>query len=68
MKINPLKEFGGWGFRFGRLGQAFTTTGRLILHIETHAGKKLNFTVKNQLEAKNALTKLGFSDLQETIS
>ncbi len=67
MKINPLREFGGWGFRFGRLGQAFTTTGRIILHIETHSGKRLNFTVKNQLETEIALKKLGFSVLQETI-
>lgn len=68
VKINPLREFGGWGFRFGRLGQAFTTTGRLILHIETHSGKKLNFTVKNQKEAEIALKKLGFNASQETIS
>ncbi len=47
MKINPLKEFGGWGFRYGKLGQAFTTTGRMIIHVETIKGQKLNFSVEN---------------------
>lgn len=55
MKINPLKEFGGWGFRYGKLGQAFTTTGRMIIHIETTRGQKLNFSVENTEKAELAI-------------
>ena len=55
MRINPLKEFGGWGFRYGKLGQAFTTTGRMIIHIETTSGQKLNFSVENTEKAVFAI-------------
>jgi hypothetical protein len=30
-----LKEFGGWGLRYGKLGAAYTTRGKYILHIKT---------------------------------
>ena len=55
MRINPLKEFGGWGFRYGKLGQAFTTTGRMIIHIETTSGQKMNFSVENTEKAVFAI-------------
>lgn len=61
MKINPLKEFGGWGFRYGKLGQAFTTTGRMIIHLETVKGQKLNFSVNNAEKAEIAIKELGFN-------
>ena len=56
MKINPIKEFGGWGFRYGKLGQAFTTTGRMIIHIETIRGQKLNFSVENVEKTELAIS------------
>lgn len=56
MKINPIKEFGGWGYRYGKLGQAFTTTGRMIIHIETIKGQKLNFSVENVEKTELAIT------------
>ncbi len=56
MKINSIKEFGGWGFRYGKLGQAFTTTGRMIIHIETIKGQKLNFSVENVEKTELAIT------------
>ena len=63
MRINPLKEFGGWGFRYGKLGQAFTTTGRMIIHIETVEGQKFNFSVSNAEKADIAIKELGFNSL-----
>ncbi len=45
MKINPLKEFGGWGLRYGKLGTAYTTRGKYILHIKMHSGKPINLTI-----------------------
>ncbi|MCX6176535.1 MAG: hypothetical protein NTZ00_04085 [Bacteroidetes bacterium] len=44
-KINPLKEFGGWGLRYGKLGTAYTTRGRYILHIKLHSGIPINLTI-----------------------
>jgi len=45
MRINPLKEFGGWGLRYGKLGTAYTTRGRYILHIAQKTGKPINLTI-----------------------
>ena len=45
MKINPLKEFGGWGLRYGKLGAAYTTRGKHILHIKMRKGKPINLTI-----------------------
>ena len=45
IKINPLKEFGGWGLRYGKLGTAYTTRGRYILHIKLHSGIPINLTI-----------------------
>lgn len=47
LKINPLKEFGGWGLRYGKLGAAYTTRGRYILHIKTQKKTPINLTVVN---------------------
>ncbi len=47
IQISPIKEFGGWGLRFGRLGKAYTTSGKCILHIKPHAGTALNLTISN---------------------
>lgn len=45
MKIKPLKEFGGWGLRYGKLGTAYTTRGRHILHIKMQSGKQINLSI-----------------------
>jgi hypothetical protein len=44
-RINPLREFGGWGLRYGKLGTAYTTRGRYILHIVQKTGKPINLTI-----------------------
>jgi hypothetical protein len=53
LEISPIREFGGWGLRFGKLGKAFTTHGNHILHLELRDGSKLNFTTDhpNELQA-----------------
>jgi hypothetical protein len=45
MRINPLKEFGGWGLRYGKLGTAYTTRGRYILHVVQNTGNPINLTI-----------------------
>ena len=47
LKINALKEFGGWGIRRGRLGKAYNPEGSIILHIETHTGTPINVSIRN---------------------
>ena len=41
LKISPMKEFGGWGLRYGsRLGKAYTSHGKYILHFVPKDGQK----------------------------
>lgn len=47
LKINALKEFGGWGIRRGRLGKAYNPEGSIILHIETRTGTPINVSIRN---------------------
>ena len=58
MKINPLKEFGGWGLRYGKLGTAYTTRGKYILHIKMRQGKPINVTIVDY----NTLLNIGESN------
>jgi hypothetical protein len=55
MRINPLKEFGGWGLRYGKLGTAYTTRGRYILHIEKTEGQAINLTIAQPEEFIKAI-------------
>lgn len=40
-KYSPLREFGGWGVRFGRGGKAFNMQGNMGLQLEMQNGDKL---------------------------
>lgn len=62
-EISPLKDFGGWGLRKSKkLGNAYTTTGKTILHIHTFSGQKINVTVTNSDKAKKILKDLDISE------
>jgi hypothetical protein len=38
---NPLKEFGGWGIRYGLKGKAYTVSGNRGVRLKLSKGKKL---------------------------
>jgi len=40
-KYQPIKEYGGWGFRRGRSGKALNTSGNMGLQIKFKDGKRL---------------------------
>lgn len=44
-KINPLRDFGGWGLRYSKkYGKAYTTQGNHVIRVQLKSGKILNFT------------------------
>lgn len=44
-KINPLRDFGGWGLRYSKkFGKAYTTQGNHVLRIRLKTGVLLNVT------------------------
>ena len=44
-KINPIRDFGGWGLRYSKkYGKAYTTQGNHVIRVHMKTGKILNFT------------------------
>ncbi len=44
-KINPLRDFGGWGLRYSKkYGKAYTTQGNYVLRIRLKSGAIINVT------------------------
>ncbi len=44
-KINPLRDFGGWGLRYSKkYGKAYTTQGNYVLRVRLKTGALLNVT------------------------
>jgi len=40
-KYHPIREYGGWGIRYGRKGKAYTVSGTLGVQLELVPGKSL---------------------------
>ena len=40
-KYHPIREYGGWGIRYGRKGKAFNVSGNLGVQLELAQGKSL---------------------------
>jgi len=50
-KVNPLRDFGGWGVRYSRkYGRAYSTHGNHVIRLTLKNGKMLNFTADPKLE------------------
>jgi hypothetical protein len=58
-KYKPIREYGGWGFRLGRNGTAFNTSGNMGLQLELADGKKLLLGTQKPEELRLTLEKLG---------
>ncbi|NVL91956.1 MAG: hypothetical protein HWN71_02845 [Desulfobacterales bacterium] len=41
MTYNPLKDYGGWGIRYGRGGRAYNVSGNRGVYLELSNGKSL---------------------------
>jgi hypothetical protein len=63
-KYRPMAEYGGWGFRRGRGGFAYNTSGNMGLQIVLKDGKKILIGTRKPDELKRTLEKLGKSSDQ----
>ena len=61
-KYNPIKEYGGWGFRTGRRksGTAYNVKGNMGLQMELNSGKKILIGTQKPEELGRALQKATF--------
>ncbi|MBI0584532.1 MAG: hypothetical protein ISF22_09950 [Methanomassiliicoccus sp.] len=52
---SPLKEFGGWGIRYGKLGTAYNVRGNEGVLIRTTAGRQILIGSRRAVELNAAL-------------
>ncbi len=59
-KYNPLKEYGGWGIRFGgrKVGKAYNVKGNIGMQFEFTNGKKLLIGTQKPDEFLEAVEKI----------
>lgn len=55
-QYSPLKEYGGWGIRFGPNGKAYNVKGNKGIQVKLKSGKKILFGTQNETEVKNVIT------------
>ena len=54
---NPIREYGGWGIRWGRTGKAYSVSGNKGLLLEFTNGKKLLIGSVNPQELERKIPK-----------
>jgi hypothetical protein len=52
---NPIKEYGGWGIRYGKMGKAYNVSGNRGVKIEFHSGKPLLIGSQKPEELEKAI-------------
>ena len=53
----PIKEYGGWGIRYGRRGKVYNVSGNRGVQIEFHSGKPLLIGSQKPEELEGAINK-----------
>ncbi len=62
-KYNPVKEYGGWGYRFGRKsGTAYNVSGNIGLQLYLKKGRKILIGTQRPDAIKRAMEKLMFKE------
>lgn len=54
---NPIKEYGGWGIRYGKRGKAYNVSGNRGVQLEFHSGKPLLIGSQKPEELERAINK-----------
>src|SRR5690606_452650 len=54
-QYSPIKEYGGWGIRFGLNGKAYNVKGNKGIQVKLKSGKKILFGTQNESEVQNVI-------------
>jgi hypothetical protein len=54
-RYHPIRDYGGWGYRVGRAGKAYSVSGSFGLEITLHKGTKLLIGTQKPDELKSLL-------------
>ena len=59
-QYKPVKEYGGWGIRFGlrRIGKAYNVKGNIGMQLELKTGRKVLFGTQRPDAFRHAMTKM----------
>lgn len=60
VQYDPIREYGGWGIRYGKHGKAYTVKGRSGISIDLLNGKHLMIGTSIPKEAQRSLADLGY--------
>jgi hypothetical protein len=52
---SPLREYGGWGIRYGLNGKAYNVKGNKGIQVVLKSGKKILFGTQNETEAESVI-------------
>ena len=58
MEYSPLKEYGGWGIRYGFKGKAYNVSGNLGVKVHLKNGRNIMFGSQRHNEFAKALKKI----------
>jgi hypothetical protein len=68
-KYHPIREYGGWGIRYGRRGKAYTVSGTLGVQLELLQGKSILIGSQRPEELARAIQeKMHWKSLTQTKS
>lgn len=59
-KYSPIREFGGWGLRYGGKGMAYNVSGNQGLQLELTKGKLVLIGTQKSSELKKVVKQLGW--------
>jgi Family of unknown function (DUF6141) len=59
---SPIREFGGWGIRYGWNGKAYNVSGNQGVQLELHDGKRILVGTQQPMEFVSAMKKLAILD------
>ena len=55
LKYDPIRDYGGWGIRYGKKGKALNVSGKMGLKLDLKNGKHLLLGTKKEQELKDYL-------------
>ncbi len=58
VSYHPIRQFGGWGIRYGKTGTAYTISGKKALQITLDSGERILIGTRREEELKAALYRL----------
>jgi hypothetical protein len=62
VQYNPIKDYGGWGVRYGRKGKAFNVKGNMGLLLTLYGNKSILIGTQKENELSNFLLELNQVD------